>query len=120
MLSLMFASPSYSEWTKVSENVIGDNHYVDFGRIRKVDGYVYFWDLTDLLKPTKLGDLSFKIYHQGDCKLFRYKPLNVSRHKEPMGGGTGKIHTLKKDWLYPPPNTPSEINLKSVCNYIGE
>ena len=99
----------------MSEGVDGDTFYVDFERIRKHDGYVYFWTLDDLVKPTKFGDLSFKIYHQGDCKLFRLKYLSSSHHKEPMGGGTGKIHTLKKDWFYTPPNSSGESILKSLC-----
>jgi hypothetical protein len=36
LLSLMFSSPPYSEWTQVSENVKGTTFYVDFDRIRKV------------------------------------------------------------------------------------
>ena len=52
ILSLIFtvtlSSPSYAEWTKVDEGVDGDTYYVDFKRIRQHDGFVYFWDLTDL------------------------------------------------------------------------
>jgi len=69
LLSLMFSSPSYSEWTKIGENDAGDAFYVDFERIRKRDGFVYWWELADYLKPTKYGDLSGKAYVQGDCKL---------------------------------------------------
>ena len=69
----------------------GNTYYVDFDRIIKVDGYVYYWFLGDYLKPTKLGILSFRVYSQGDCKLFRFKSLSYSFHKEPMGGGTGQI-----------------------------
>ena len=58
--------------------------YVDFERIREVDGYVYYWTLTDFLKPNKYGVWSGKIYNQGDCKLFREKRLSFSYHKEPM------------------------------------
>ena len=121
LLSLMFSSPSYSAWMKFGESVRGNTFYVDFERIRKVDGYVYYWILTDLLKPTKSGDLSFKIYYQGDCKLFRYKYLSYSFHKEPMGGGTGRVDNVSdKNWQYPPPNSNIELALKSVCNHIGE
>ena len=67
----------------------GDIFYVDFERIRKHGGYVYWWDLSDLLKPTETGMSSAKVYRQGDCKLFRYKSLSFSSYKEPMGGGTG-------------------------------
>ena len=102
----------------MSENVEGDTYYVDFETIRKVDGYVYFWYLSDYLKPTE-GDLSSKIYNQGDCKLFRYKVLSYSFHKEPMGGGTGEPYTPPDKWDYPPPDSVGETILKSVCAYAN-
>ena len=97
----------------------GDTYYVDFGRIRKHDGYVYFWRLRDYLKPEKDGDLSSKVYYQGDCKLFRMKNLSFSFHKEPMGGGIGDIPPIPKkhqSWKYPSPNSLNEIMLKTVCS----
>jgi hypothetical protein len=36
LFSLMFSSPSYSEWTELVEDVKGTTFYVDFDRIRKV------------------------------------------------------------------------------------
>ena len=119
-LTMMFSSPCFAEWTKVSENVDGTTSYVDFDGIRKVGGYVYFWVLTDYLKP-KLGDLSVKVYNQGDCKLFRGKPLSFYSYKEPMGGGTGDVSEPVKEvqgWMYPLPNSVDEIMLKSVCAYV--
>jgi len=91
-------------------NVGEDSYYVDFERIRKHDGYVYWWYLADYLKLAH-GDLSVKVYNQGDCKLFRYKKLSYSFHKEPMGGGTGEVQepTAKnKGWKYPSPNSSQE------------
>ena len=44
----LFPTSSQAEWTKVGDDVDGDTHYVDFERIRKVDGFVYIWTLTDL------------------------------------------------------------------------
>ena len=115
--TVMFSSPSYAEWTKVGTSVDGDALYVDFERIRKHGGYVYWWRLSDYLKPNSLGDLSVKVYQQGDCKLFRYKSLSYSWHKEPMGGGTGLIDNRPdKEWGYPPPKSTSEFLLKSVCS----
>ena len=46
----------------MGENGKGDTFYVDFERIRKHGGYVYFWYLWDLLKPTNRGILSDKTY----------------------------------------------------------
>ena len=117
VFTVIFSSTSFADWTKVTQNVRGSTFYVDFERIRKVDEYVYFWALSDLLKPDEDGDLSYKHYHQGDCKLFRHKILSGSNHKEPMGGGTGTIvNTPDEEWRYPPPNDVWETILKSVCS----
>jgi hypothetical protein len=118
VLSLL-STPVFADWTKVSMSVKGDTFYVDFERIRKHEGYVYFWVLLDYLKPDKLGDLSSKNYHQGDCKLMGLKFLSSSRHKEPMGGGTTSTSSNKPDkhWRYPSPNSSIEFILKSVCKY---
>ncbi len=98
----------------------GGTHYVDFERIKKHDGYVYYWELSDYLKPTPYGILSDKIYNQVDCKKFRYKRLSFSFHKEPMGGGTGEIYNEPdKEWIYPSPDSVGEITLKSVCQYAN-
>ena len=114
--TVMFSSPSYAGWTEVTENARG-TAYVDYERIRKHDGYIYFWELFDYLKPTLQGHLSAKIYYQGDCKLFRHKNLSYSFHKEPMGGGTGDtVNKPDKEWTYPSPNSISEELLKQVCN----
>ncbi|MBI37020.1 MAG: hypothetical protein CL568_05495 [Alphaproteobacteria bacterium] len=115
--TVMFSSTSFAGWTKVSKNVSGDTFYVDFERIRKHGGYVYFWGLSDYLKPTETGLLSGKRYHQGDCKLFRFKKLSYSFHNEPMGRDTGDSFSPKNpEWKYPPPNSSMEEILKTVCN----
>ena len=114
--TVMFSSPSYAEWTKIVEGSRG-TVYVDFERIRKHDGYVYYWRLSDYLKPSPNGHLSVKTYKKGDCKLFRFKTLSWSFHKEPMGGGNSDNFTPKNpEWKYPPPNSSGEDVLKQVCN----
>ena len=100
---VMFSSTSFAEWKKIGTSVDGDTFYVDFESIRKHDGYVYWWGLTDYLKPSKSGVFSAKTYLQGECKLFRVKDLSFSSHKEPMGGGTGVSITPPDNWNYPPP-----------------
>ena len=112
----MFSSSSYAEWTKVSENARG-TLYADYERIRKHDGYFYWWDLIDFVEPTSTGMQSTKVYKQGDCKLFRIKVLSYSFHNEPMGGGTGtRKNVPDKEWNYPTPNSSGESVLQSVCN----
>ena len=124
LLTVLFltvlSTPGFADWTKVDVSVTGNTYYVDFERIRKHDGYVYYWTLSDLLKPTENGNLSYQSYKQGDCKLFRYMNLSFSFHKEPMGGGTGDVQEPVKQsqgWKHPPPISVSETILKSVCKY---
>ena len=116
VFTMMFSSTSFAEWTKVGESVTGNTFYVNFERVRKVDGYLYWWQLTDYSKLDKYGDLSAKTYKQGDCKLFRLLTLSFSYHKEPMGGGTGDVNTLKQDWVYPSPESMNDTILTQVCN----
>ena len=118
VFTVMFSSTSFSGWTKVSEDFDGGStFYVDFERIRKVGGYVYYWQMTDYLKP-KNGYFSSKFYIQGDCKLFRMKDVSALFYKEPMGKGPGldvEIQGKYGNWKYPPPNTAGEEILKLVC-----
>ena len=118
LFTLMFSSTSHADWTKI-EGVDGPTFYVDYERIRKHEGYVYYWYLTDFLEPNQYGRLSGKTYIQGDCKLIRFKALSFSFHNEPMGGGIGEVSEPKGNignWRYPPPNTVHESMLQSVCN----
>ena len=125
LLTILFltvlSTPVFADWTKVSEGVNGDTFYVDFERIRKHGGYVYYWRLSDYLEPNKYGNLSAKVYFKGDCKLFRVKYLSFSLHKEPMGGGKPSTSSNKpdKEWQYPPPDSVIETVLKLVCEYAN-
>ena len=118
LFTRIFPSTSYAEWTATSRTAVGDTIYVDFERIRKVDGYVYYWSLADLLKPSKYGDLFHKIYWQGDCKLFRYKALSFSFHEEPMGEGVANSPPPPDEWKYPIPNSSMEVNLNLVSDWV--
>ena len=116
--SVFFSSTSFAEWTKVSEGENGNTFYVDFKRIRKHDGFVYYWGLDNFLKPDVDGDLSVKKYMQVDCNLLRRMLLSGSSYNEPMGGGiSSSSYTPKNpEWTYPIPNSSGETILKSVCS----
>ena len=117
VFTLMFSSTSFAGWTKVGEDKNGTTYYVDFELIRKVDGFVYYWDLSDYVKSDEDGDLSVKVYIQGDCILLRYKVLNGSFFKDRMGKGTPSASIKPdKEWDYPNANSPSEVILKQVCS----
>ena len=116
VFTMMFSSTIFGEW-KMMGNDEDTKFYIDVERIRKHDGYVYFWSLTDYSKPfTKSKLLSSKNYYKVDCDLFRYKILQYVYHKESMGrdiGETDEPHN--KGWRYPQPNLFDEFFVKFVC-----
>ena len=120
LFSVLLSFSSSAEWTKVGINTDRTTYYVDFERIRKVDGYLYYWQLMDYLQPLGQEFLSAKIYIQSDCKVFRYKWLTLTYHKLHMGKDVGindKPVKEQQGWKYPSPNSIGEIVLKSVCSY---
>jgi len=42
IFTLMFSSSSFAGWTAIDKDAVGTD-YVDFERIRKHDGFVYYW-----------------------------------------------------------------------------
>ena len=106
------------KWEEVNPFTRATTFYWDFDRIRKHGGYVYFWWLSDLRKPSKNGYLSYEHYYQGDCKLFRLKTLSYSYYTQPMGKGTPSKSSNKpdKEWEYPFPNSANHFTLKSICS----
>ena len=115
--TLIFSSACFADWEKVSVNHFAA-FYVNFGTIRKVDEYVYYWELGDLFKAIGTGVLSVTSHNQGNCKSFQRKTLRHNYHKEPMGVGHGEFHSPKNPkWVFPPRNSVSEAILKSVCEY---
>ena len=109
---------SSAEWLLVSKNDDGDSYYVDFERIKKNNGYVYYWRLSDYVIPTKHGTLSIKSYNQVECSYPRSKTLSIILYKESMGIGPGDIFTPDEKWDYSPPNSSGESVLKRVCGLI--
>ena len=115
--SIVFSPQSFAEWNVIEKSVSGEVTYIDFTRIRKHDGFVYFWVLEDLLKPGSKGDLSYRNYLQGDCRTFRFKYLSGNYHKALMGKGPSRtFNSQNPQWTYPTPYSVGETILKSVCN----
>ena len=116
-LLLGSVSVSYAEWTEVGGNIDGDRFYIDFERIRKHGGYIFFWLMLDSSEPIKSSFLSVKKYNQVDCKLFRFKVLSYVFHKESFGRDAGDTQEpVNKNWRYPSPDSYDEIFLEIVCN----
>jgi uncharacterized lipoprotein YehR (DUF1307 family) len=113
IISMIFSFSCNADWVKFGESDKGNTFYADLEGVKKHEGYVYWWQLID----KKYGISSVKFYIQADCKRFRVKILSVYNYKEPMGrGGVDSINP-PKEWAYPPPNTPGEESLNTVCKH---
>ena len=110
---VMFSSTSFAGWTKLSTNKKGTTFYVNYDGERKQDGYLYIWELVDFSKPVGANDplydygtMSLKGYVQVDCKvnssiygnIRRFRTVNVTSYKKPMGEGTGKTVKVSEPW----------------------
>jgi len=114
-LSLFFFSiPSHAEWIYISETTVSEM-YVDFKRIRKRDGFVYFWFMLNIKDKTeKFG--SSREYNKGDCNAFRLKNLQVDYYKGQMTKGGLLIRDDRESkWNYPAPGSGYEKALQLVC-----
>ena len=66
----MLSLSSYGAWTKLIEDGDGDSYYIDFDTIEEKNGYVYWWQMRDYLKPSK-GNKIVKTLTKGDCGISR-------------------------------------------------
>lgn len=118
ILSMMFSSSSFASWTKVHVNSLGDTFYIDFTSIKKHNGYVYYREMMEYLEPEPDGAWTWNTYRKVDCEKFSFKELQVTVHKEPMGGGAPehvRRPTHLKGWLQPATPIGKKI-LKIVCS----
>tara|TARA_B100001093_G_C26375564_1_gene820636 strand:- start:310 stop:687 length:378 start_codon:yes stop_codon:yes gene_type:complete len=115
-LIFLFPSFSYAEWTEISKSNSGDTFYLDYETIRKHNGFIYWWEMSDYMKPLKDGYMSGNAYKEGDCKIFRYRYLTINLYSNSMGTGTSENVTFEDDeWTYPKPDTVAESMLKIIC-----
>ena len=86
VFSILLSFNSYGEWTKISGHSLA-SFYVDLETIKARDGNVYWWSLSDWVKPNSGGYMSAKFFFQGDCGLNRYKFLSGIFYQQSMGKG---------------------------------
>ena len=110
--------PKGSELTKVNDTS-ATNVFIYTDTIKEHEGYVYWWELTDYLKPLPWGDMSAKTYVQGDCEVIRFKTLSYIFYKEPMGRGSGDRTPTTDEWTYPLSGRIHRAELDFACDYVG-
>ena len=114
-LSLMFCAGSWAEWTLLGGGNDGTKTYVDFDKIHKIDGFAYYWSLTDFLEPD-YELLSVKMYAAADCEAFRFMPVSLLVYKLPMAEEEAILRSIPDPkWNYAQPGSVREVTLEAVC-----
>ena len=115
IFTFLFTNTSWGEWTYLVNNNKGDNFYYYKDGVRKSGKYIYFWELTDYIKPTK-GVLSVTTYTQLDCSIFRFMQLKFHSYNKSMGEGEKTYEFIPKDeWKYPQPKSTFEYFYNKIC-----
>lgn len=111
-----------SEWTEVTKGKNGHTFFIDMKKLNETNNYVFFWQLINFYEKDEYGDLSAKIYVKGDCKVFKFKWLKVSYHKELMALDQVKEKTpvkLVSEWQFPRTGSTSHAVLEHACQNKG-
>ena len=106
------------EWTKVASNSGGDNYHLDLDNVKEYDGYIYYWEWDEYLKPAN-AIMGAIVYNQGDCNLGRTNALTVIFYDNPRLKGQGDPYTPPVNWVYQTPGSVGKSVLDYICNYIN-
>ena len=108
-------------------DVDSSSYYIDFATVKKIDGYVVWWEMVDKVEPDVEGYMSVMVYMKGDCESTRTKFLSVLAYEGSMGEGdsvdiSGGIFSLEEmlGWRYPPPTSVGYANLNIVCSLADQ
>ena len=120
-IALLFSTPAWAEWELVVEQET--QYLVDFDRIKKINGYIYFWLLKKYPVPREAGALSSKSYMTVDCNLLSYRTLQFSAFKKPIGDDLILTITPENtpgmdETKYALPGSVVEFYLKTVCERV--
>jgi hypothetical protein len=112
---MMLAGSAWAEWVIYTWNDEATFYY-DPATIRKEGNMRRAWELTDLRKRGRSGEMSRRIRMEYDCKQERNRLLSISGLSEPMAGG--KVLSTEGEeaqWDAIAPGTVAEIMLEIVC-----
>ena len=111
-----------TDWTEVTKSKNGHTFFINMKKLNENNYFVYFWQLINYYEKDEYGDLSAKIYVQGDCNTFKFKWLKVSYHKMLMGEDEVKSSNPSKlvsGWQFPKVGSTSYAVLEYVCKNRG-
>ena len=117
ILYLIVSSHANAEWTYFIKSEGGTKVYIDYDRISKNNGFIYFWRLDNLLEPLASNTMSIIGYQKVNCDSPRKFMILQLRGTDQHFGEGNSISSWSptKGWEYPPPESIMEILLDEVC-----
>lgn len=112
---VMLSCTAQAEWVMYSETDKSIFFY-DPDTIRKDGNMRRVWELSNEKLRDEKGAMSNRVRLEFDCKLERYRYLDLSAHSDPMA--SGKVLTVEQGsglWTGIPPGTVSATMLNIVC-----
>tara|TARA_B100000700_G_scaffold21638_1_gene21002 strand:+ start:231 stop:635 length:405 start_codon:yes stop_codon:yes gene_type:complete len=121
LISFFNSSFSYAElkWKRIGANIDGDVYYIDEFSIKRVGNKVYYFTLSDYVRPSDTGgDLSAKIYQEVNCSDLSFRYLKDFYYLEPMGNGEpSTIYDKVGEWTDNVKGSIGEAVALYACNY---
>lgn len=112
---MMLAGSAWAEWVVFGETDTATS-YFDPATIRKDGNMRRVWELQDLRKRGRGGEMSRRMRYEYDCKQERMRILGFSFHTEPMAGGKILLTAGEENnWGAIAPGTIVETILNIVC-----
>ena len=116
LFSMLISFNSYGEWIEVASgnSII---FHIDFDTVKENNGFIYYWTLSNRIKPNSDGNLSSKVLREGNCKTpIKYRGISWHYYKLPMGEGNPESNSLVGDWNYPIPGSVGKSLIEAACN----
>ena len=112
------SSNALAGWELIDTSAKGTEYYVYMDQIRKSDGHIYFWEITNFGTPTKRGSRSSKSYHELKCGSLGTRILNDEYYKQRLAKGTPWSGSDKPDtnFTFAHPGSSWEFVLQAICN----
>ena len=119
-LLLFFINGFAFNWTKVTESEQGNSFYVDINSIKKHNGFVYYWELTDYLEPLEGIANSSIVKYKVDCGEEKRTWLNDTYYSQSKGRGRIVEDNSNNIIDYPKPKEVRYTVMKFACNNARE
>ena len=119
LFSVMISFNSYAEWSLVARSTDKSEYYIDFDRVSKNNGYVYYWVLSNFPFPSDAeGTSSLELYEVNCSPPIKERRKAYYFYNSTMGKkGTRSpvFDTSTGPWEYKIPGSVQERLLEAVC-----